>query len=192
MADFSDDFNRADGELGANWTVAGGAASISSNVCDITTAPFEAVYNTAPSSADCYAQATINEFNEHQVACRATSNFATLYLCQFRTLNSDCLIYRKNSGTWNLISTTTSITVPTTCTVKIEVTTTDSSTVNIKCYLDGTEKVSYNDTHADRITSTNYCGVRSSSTSATIDDFEGGVLGGDPPAATFIPRVTMF
>ena len=54
---FTDNFNRADGGLGANWTTLASAMSISSNVAVGSAANSAGYYNVDTPNADCYVQA---------------------------------------------------------------------------------------------------------------------------------------
>jgi hypothetical protein len=111
-----DDFNRADGALGADWTVAQGSASIVSNDMRVATSGFVdviAVHNTALAGI---VQALKIQFNDPApppqyplIVLRYTNSSSPYYLCYLDGNNGNLDFYKFPSvgGSGTLISTLT-------------------------------------------------------------------------------------
>lgn len=89
---FSDNFNRADGGLGANWTTAGSAMNISSNRAVGTTANSGGYYNGDTPNADCYVQA------QFAILPSGGTEYLTIYL-RFNTTSFNGYGARYINGT---------------------------------------------------------------------------------------------
>lgn len=89
MASYSDNFDRGDGELGANWIVDAGDIHIVSNVAVPQTADAynRARYASAMDSANHYVQATLGKING--VSARQASATDTLYEAQLNAYEND-------------------------------------------------------------------------------------------------------
>lgn len=88
---FSDDFNRANGALGANWTTSAGAADINSNAYRSNTGSFGnviSVYNTSAGSLTQYVRVTLGVTNIYPwIILRYTDASSPFYAFQVTGTN---------------------------------------------------------------------------------------------------------
>lgn len=160
---FSDDFNRADGSLGANWTVDEGAMTITSNeVVGGTGVNFARATGASPSSADYKVETERRSTSGNLNVFARSTDLNNLYLYQ-QQFNSILNLYKRVSGTWTQLgSNVTGSTRSIGDTVKIEV-----SGTTIKGFLNGVEQHSQTDSS---ITATGTGGVRNTG-SNSFDNF---------------------
>lgn len=170
----TDNFNRADGGLGANWTTLDGhgAPQISSQVVVWDGASDSgAFYSGASFADDQYSQVkVVASANYYGVLARANntdSGYAYMWFCTFAA-GDTYRVYKYVNGSWSQIGSDYTITPPTAQndTIKIEV-----SGTTITPYRNATAYT----TQSDSAVSSGSSGLRLNVT-AQIDDWEGGDL----------------
>ena len=174
MASVSDNFNRADGAIGANWTVDSGSINVVSNVAEPQTASDmnRARYTaTAMDSSNHYAQALIGGrtagSNQGAVTARQASSTWTQYSANFVATSDEYWLRKTVDGTESTLGTYASGTGAHTlrCTA-------NGSTISMD--IDGTERVSVTDS---AIASGTYVGIEVyNSSTGRWDDFAGADL----------------
>ncbi|WP_392971172.1 hypothetical protein [Streptomyces sp. LN245] len=165
MTTFTDDFNRANGAPGANWVDATGLWAIVSNQLSSGTVGGTIVIRAATAMAtnDNSAQVTIaaTAAVSHGVWCRGNTGFTSGYL------------FRNDGTGWSLFSVVggsfTSIGSYAVAAVAGDVAKVQAVGSAIKCYINGTLRISVTDT---AVTTGASVGLRAESTSALrFDDF---------------------
>jgi hypothetical protein len=104
----SDDFDRIDGELGANWTDDAGDADIVSNQWDVTTGEAVSRYSgTSLSTDDHYAEAVFTDSGHYlgPMVRKDASSTLTYYLAAVQGNKTDWQWYKRVSGTYTLLQT---------------------------------------------------------------------------------------
>lgn len=146
MASASDNFDRADGPIGANWTVDNGSINIVSNVAEPQTAVDmnRARYTaTAMDTSNHYSQALIGRgaagSNQGAVTVRQASATWTHYSANKVNNNSDCFLRKTVAGVE-----TTLATYLATAGIRTLRCTANGSTISMD--VDGTERASVTDT----------------------------------------------
>ena len=177
---FLDDFNRADGGLGANWTTLDPTINVSSNRAAATDAASSAYYNGDTPNADCYVQAKfyLPTGGTEALGLVARFNTATFngYLCRF-VFGTGMQIGRLDTGVITVLATMGA--APTTGqTVRFEL-----SGSNLELFYDGVSAGSTTDATYGAAARSGLV-ASSSGAAGTLDDFETGNLAG----ATFLPR----
>jgi hypothetical protein len=177
----TDNFNRADGALGSNWSTITGlnALIISNNAVVVET--FEswsgAYWNADSFNNDQYSQAKVSGSAYHQsIICRVNPSSADFY--GLDPYNTDYLVLRRwDNGTptdlfWHEIDCSDK-------TIRLECTT-SGNTVVLNTFLDGTPVETYVDSDANRKLSGSP-GIMNFAW-ASLDDWEGGNVssGGTP------------
>ena len=183
MTTFSDDFNRADGDPGANWVQVSGTWSIVSNQLSPGSSGATIIIRAATSMAtsDHSAQVTIAATTavSQGVMCRGDSTLANGYL--WRNNGTNWGLFKAVSGTFTAIGTTYAAAAAAGDVAKIQVI---GSTV--KGFVNGVERASVTDTS---VTSGTNTGIRSQSTSGLrYDDFSAAdvVSGATLPIASSV------
>lgn len=156
MATASDNFNRADGAIGSNWTVDEGSINVVSNVAEPQTVNVmnRARYTATPmDSSNHYAQALIGGRaagdNQGAVTVRQASSTWTLYSAHFISTSYEYWLRKVVAGAETTLGTYASGTGAHTVRA-----TANGSTISMD--IDGTERVSVTDT---AIASGTYAGI---------------------------------
>ncbi len=166
---FSDDFNRADGAIGAAWTNITATHTIASNTAaPSTTNTCLSVYATSCDTDDNYSQATISTLagSAQRVVCRLTdaNNWYALF-----SNGTSIQLQKFVAGSLTSIGSAFSVTIASGDIIKVQAV---GST--IKGYLNGVERCSATDTG---LTTGKLVGIRSGSGGSTLlrwDDWSGG------------------
>jgi Tfp pilus assembly major pilin PilA len=170
MATFTDDFNRADGALGANWSVAAGSAVVASNVMDITANSTTAVWATQTDNTEEYAQATLVSpgATQHQgVFVRGDGTTQNMYYFR-RTNATTCDIAKVVANTFTSIQTIAAATTNGSV-MRIE-----ARGSTIRCLIDGIQVLEAIDTD---LTTGRRVGVRNAvASTGGFDNFSAGDL----------------
>lgn len=194
---FTDDFNRSDSDtIGTGWSESfplGGSGNgdldISSNTLKVANAGTGnssramGMCTTSMGSADNYTQAKVVGTSNQYIIARADAHTNPNYFYQanFRVGNNDIYVERYGASGDGYTSQAnqqfSSITINDGDIISMEVETIDGSEVDVRVYVNGTLKGTYEDTNAARITSGNYCGVWGKILNMAWDDFECGYLG---------------
>src|SRR5688572_24154747 len=99
---FSDDFDRANGALGANWTTSAGAADINSNAYRLNTGSFGnivSVYNTSAGSLTQYVRFTLAANNQYPwMIFRYTDDSSPFYALLFDGVSGEVYWYHYPSA----------------------------------------------------------------------------------------------
>jgi hypothetical protein len=152
MASYSDNFNRGDGEIGANWIEDSGDIDIVSNTAQSQTADVfnRARYASALASSDHYSQADVITGKTCIVTVRQAGSAHTNYQARRGGAWSTYRIYKVVSGTETLLVSGTDD-GDATCTIKMEC---NGSTLTM--YKNGTSKATTTDT---AISTGTYAGI---------------------------------
>ena len=175
MATFTDDFNRANGAIGANWTALTGSASVSSNAMVVGSASTQVIWASECATADQFAQVTLaaptTSANGVVVRCDGTLN--NQYMAR-RALGSVELFKFVGGATTSLGS--VAGTYPAGTVLRLE-----AAGAAIRLLVDGSPIIAVTDTD---LTAGRRVGIRNtaSTTGGTYDNFSGGDL--PPPAQT--------
>jgi hypothetical protein len=165
MTTFSDDFNRADGDPGANWVQVSGTWTIVSNQLSPGTTGGTVVLRaaTAMSTSDNYAQVTITATTpvSQGVWCRGNSDLTSGYAL------------RNNGSNWALFSVVggafTSIGTYSAAAAVNDVAKVQAVGSTITAYINGVSRISVTNT---AVTTGTSCGIRSeANTGLRYDDF---------------------
>lgn len=175
----ADDFNRADGGLGSNWTVVQGTFAVASNKCSITTSGRNQAYWNAATPADNqYAEAVVTApvlpGSQVGVICRHNGGNAqansSFYVLRWEKDSGNLSITKIiNGGITNLTS------------AAVSQATLDGKTVRLECsgttltgYLNGVSTLST----TDAALTTGRVGLwgHSGGGTTTVDDFAAGDL----------------
>jgi len=178
----TDDFNRANGPLGSNWTGSvGGDLAITSNYVSGAAGQDSSMYWSADApDADHYAQCKL--LNQgigifRGPLCRVS---ATDWVALDAVEQSRWDIEWYNGGSWTVIGSSYNVAPATNDIAKI---TTEGTT--FKAFINGTERISGSNGSAP---SSGYGGLYIYSNSSSLDDFEVGNLGAGGPV---VPLFTM-
>ena len=166
-------------DTSANYTAITGGIGVSGGVASGTSAwVITIVYHeTALSSADHYVQALVSENDYDGGGLIARSDGTHYYKCGW---DGDLIrLYRDSTPLGGANYNGGYLETSGTHTLKLSVSGT-GATVTIKLYIDGTERISFDDTDAGRLTSGSYVGLTfdrdSSNPAVTADDFEADAL----------------
>lgn len=183
MTTFTDDFNRSNGAPGATWVDGTGLWTIVSNQLSSGSAGGTIVIRaaTAMATSDHSAQVTVaaTAAVSHGVWCRGNTGFTSGYL--FRNDGTSWVLFSVVGGSF------TSIASYTAAAVSGDVVKIQAVGSAIKCYVNGTLRVSVTDT---AVTTGTSVGLRAESTSAlrfddfTATDITSGVTGDTALAGT--------
>lgn len=191
MASVSDDFNRADGGLGANWTAVAGTWTIASNVATrnavVGSTPGSARYNTDLATSDNSAQVSVVALNASSdvmsvgAACRFSSSAQTYYFVSLQVeVNGTATINlgKMEAGTLTILASTATLTTSFPETIKVQAV---GST--IKAFRGGSEVLSVTDTSITTGTRVGLHGRRrASGASWSADNFYAEDVGGGTPS----------
>lgn len=169
---YTDNFNRADGALGANWTVVSGTAAVLSNQCRITASDTICRYASDLSSDDMYSQHVIAAYSDNRyvpgpLTRMSAAASTTYYLGRQRTDVDTVDLYKRITGTFTLIASTTAAPPSLPFTHQCSV---DGSSLSVD--VNAVEKLSSSDT---AITGALRAGMRATifiAGSVDTDDFE--------------------
>lgn len=177
----TDNFNRGDGGLGANWTTVTGqnAPVISSNEVTTSSGDSAAYWNADSFNDDQYSQLEISAIS---VACgpivRAASGAHSFYVFM-HYFTSEFRIYKAVSGSYTQLGASYAIGASANDILKLTV-----SGTTLTPSINGADQA----TRSDSDLSSGSAGLRVSNTSDKVDDWEGGnVAGGTTVAPTTIP-----
>lgn len=174
-----DDFNRADGALGANWTSTGDASvcTVASNVmsCGVASGGRMHIYTGTSFSPDQFSTVTVvnNPAANHYVGpiVRGSSSASTNYRME---IGSDNKLYisRLVAGTNTAL---VNVTFTRGTSQVLTLTAEGSNPVILKGYVNGTKAINYSDSDGTRITS-GYAGITAYTSTATVtlDNFFAG------------------
>lgn len=170
-----DDFNRANGGLGGNWTTDTGTTAIASNQWTVTAGEAVSRYSgQSLSSENHYGQATITARGggySGPIARKIASSTLTYYLCAVQATGNDTIeLYKRVTGTYTSLGT---FGVNTVAGDVLKVLCRGST---IQCYRNNVQIISVTDTS---ITGNLQAGIVAQLTTASYDDF----LGSDEFAA---------
>ncbi len=178
---YTDDFNRADGALGANWTANGGACDIASNVARClgtgrTNNRSAAHYSAGTFDANQYAQVVVSTATRRGgVIVRADTGGAQTYY-EFNGNGSDLKLYLTIAGTGTPLTASLG-TVSNGDILKLTVEGSGAS-VTLKCYKNGELLATVEDTSDSGLSGKpGICGlIYGDLENAILDDWEGGDL----------------
>lgn len=174
MAYVSDKFDRANGPIGANWTVDNGAISVVANVAEPQSASImnRARYTATPmDTTDHYAQAPIGRgaagTNQGAVTVRQANSVRTAYSANKNDNVSNCILRKAVANTETTLA--TYVATPGIHTLRV---TANGTTISM--HVDGVERASVTDT---AITTGNYIGIEAfNNINGRLDDFIGADL----------------
>lgn len=168
----SDDFNRADGSLGANWTTVSGSPSIVSNAAaNGSNANSVARHNTELPSADHYAQADATNPGtgyDEGVLVRFSASAMTCYMGRYSSGTGAWEIHKWVAGTATLLGSLTEAAPASPWTLRLE-----AQGTALRLYGNGVLKVSLTDSS---VAGNLQAGFRLNATSNTADNFQAGTL----------------
>lgn len=194
--ELEDDFNRSNEELSASsdWietgygTATDGDLDIVSSKCSVTargtggdpnSQRVVGLHQTALSSIDCYTQFSIRHdtlsFHSGLLA-RSDADCDNCYYSIFRKGNNDIHIYRVISGAATQFASISLSNQTNDDVMRMEIETTDSDTVTIRCYQNGDLAGTITDTNASRIINLRQCGMAAHNDGDIFNDFEAGIL----------------
>ena len=193
IQEFSDNFNRADGDVGANWNDFAGTTVIAGNRMKVESSNECAVVQ-AMTDTDQYIEATLQTIGDS--GCRpglilrasANNNNDNHYQAQFRTSTNDILIYRRISDSSTAIFTSSTISSSPYANgdvLAFECETNGSGNVELRVYVNDVLEASYTDSDGSKLTTGSYVGIRDSVANTYFDDFSAGTLG-EAAAATVL------
>ena len=177
---FSDDFNRANGNAGSNWTnLAGGTSNldvVSNAAANNATAGSGTTIHritTVLPSADGYAEFEVTTFNTTSTGVMIrlpTSTSEAGYLWRYN--GTDAQLFSVIGGSYNAIGSAYVASISAPFTLRIE-----AEGTAIRGYVNGTLRASATDS---TVTAAGYSGMRLSSTAIRVDNFSTGTLGAPP------------
>ena len=179
----TDDFNRADGELGANWTDDNGDADILSNQWDVTTGEAMSRYSgTSLSTDDHRAQADFADGGQYEgpVIRKVASGTLTFYTSIIRVNKTDLEIFKRIAGSYTELQSDVVDAQVVNDEIKIDA---DGST--IRHFFKGVQAGS--DLTNSDVTGNLQVGLVALGTIAFADNFEAADLAAG--AATIIPQI---
>lgn len=181
----SDNFNRADGGLGANWTTTGGNLRIASNVAENTNIAewSQACHNTqiGNGSQSIYVQATINGTMigaanyPGLVLSESNSTIAESYYMSFGGNDSTIYLTRRTGGSSTDIATDSWTVANGLHTIRLEW---NFSTSTLDVYYDGVVVTWGSGSNVNTAVTPMYAGIQAYCASGRIafDDWEAGTL----------------
>ena len=167
----SDDFNRADGPLGAAWTVISGAVSIASQAANNGPNTNSVARHNTVILADHFAQARATPSGgsgDPAVLVRFSASDMTCYMGRYSTGSGAWEIHRYVAGAATRIGFTVDSTPASPWLIRLEA---QGSTLRL--YGDGVLKVTVTDS---TITGNTQVGLRLNAFNNTIDDFTAGPI----------------
>lgn len=160
---FSDDFNRANGALGANWVVyqnLGGSPPtpvIDTNevlLSDASLTGGRLIRTTTSISGAAFAQLTfVSRVNGGNFGVAIVDTAASrAYWFRFTNGSGARELIRREGTTNNVIGSASNASIPNGTVMRIERTVLDANTVRVRVFQGGTQIISVDDTNANRIT----------------------------------------
>jgi len=181
VEEISDDFNRSNSDsLGGDWDEVTGDWDIVSNKAESTFSNSYALHQTQPSDKDQYVQAVLDrtgaeDANGFILRSELADNYDDCYLVYFRYNNNDVIILRNDAGSFDTVLDSATFTHSPGDTYRVEVETTDASTVQIRCYVNNVLVITADDTDAERKDANGYVGMFGED-GVTQDDFAAGII----------------
>jgi hypothetical protein len=191
---FSDNFNRADGAMGSDWTVHQNIGGPANPGFQINTNEARFSVGTATGGVILRANTLISggAFAEALFVNVLTTNTSVYgvalidtalnrgYRFRQNRANGERLVQRGVSGSWTTIASASGANIPTGTVLRIERTIIDASTVRIRYLQGGSEVISFDDTNANRVTGDVYAGLYAEASTSThgvrFDDFSQGAV----------------
>lgn len=178
----TDNFDRANGTLGASWLTPEGTWTLSSNEADPTTFGGNTALNTTVQDSDCYAEVSIvsGSVSEGGPVVRASADGANMYHARWSS-GGNWILYKRVAGTFTLITYASDDVAPT-------------LPVRIRLEAEGTTLRVYNGSElviqavdTDLPGTGGLAGIRSGFGNQNFDDFEAGTYK-SPSSTPFDPR----
>jgi hypothetical protein len=180
VAALTDNFDRADGSIGAGWTVDNGSWNIVSNVAESGTVTItnRARYATQLDGIDHYVEATLGgkaSGNHGGITARQASSTATYYYFYYNISNNATgfVLQRINGGTASNLAIYSAVGITGAQTLRMEISGTNP--VTIRVYRGEVLLGTVADSHASRIQSGRYVGIAAlTNTGGRVEDWSAG------------------
>lgn len=189
--EFSDDFNRTDGDLGANWIEVDSGIDVVSNAAQVVGAPSDNLWFEEVSIDDQFAEFEVDTFlgsSRPNLILRSNLGYTQAYVVQFRNANSDVIVYRRHSSGYSVLLDDTNTHTYQPGDILTATVETIGGFPIISAYINGNLQSTYTDTDTvNYILSNGYVGVRGSVDGTRVDNFVGGRIDIVPPTPTPVP-----